>query len=284
MPKEDNIKVVQGWRGPYVSIYVPSDNKASPFRSLRLAQALYSGIPEKRLQAIKALLRGVAETYKLWAKICIEADDSCFLDIVQRFASNIERIKEVKEGLGFEGVFHRDIFEWWSKNLPACFEFNGRNRQPPRDPINAVISYGNSLMYKLCVPPLQKAGFNTGLGFLHQPGRGRHTLALDVAELVKPIFVEAVCWTMVNDGRFTKDMAKLKAEGCFLNSEGKKLYKVVVAEIAQKVLGEGEKCHFGWPASLIKTLEVASLKIREDLISSRIPRAWVFLGEVAKHV
>ncbi|MDN5319528.1 CRISPR-associated endonuclease Cas1 [Thermovirga lienii] len=278
MQEEKEINVIQGWRGPYVSIYIPSGNDVSPFRSLRLAQTLYIGVPEKRLKAIKALLRGVAETYKLWEKVCLKRDDSSFLGIIQKFTSNIEKIKDVKEGLGVEGIFHRDIFEWWGKKLPAGFEFNGRNRQPPRDPINAVISYGNSLMYKLCVPPLQKAGFNTGLGFLHQPGRGRHTLALDVAELVKPIFVEAVCWIMVNDGRFTKDMVTVKAEGCFLNSEGKKLYKLVVAEMAQKVLGEGEKSHFGWPASLLKTLEVASLQIRDDLIKDKIPQAWVLWG------
>jgi hypothetical protein len=83
---------------------------------------------------------------------------------------------------------------------------------------------------------------------------------------------------MVNDGRFTKDMVTVKAEGCFLNSEGKKLYKLVVAEMAQKVLGEGEKSHFGWPASLLKTLEVASLQIRDDLIKDKIPQAWVLWG------
>jgi len=284
MQEGNKICIVQGWRGPHVSIFIPSDNSISSFRALRLAQAIYAGIPDKRLQAIKALLRGVAETYKLWGGICLAKGDKDISNIIQRFIGNVESIKDVKEGLGVEGIFHREIFELWSNKLPLDFEFRGRNRQPPRDPINAVISYGNSLMYKLCVPPLHKAGFNTGLGFLHQPGRGRHTLALDMAELVKPIFVEAVCWVMASDGRFTKDMATATAEGCFLNSEGKRLYRLVLSEMAQKVLGEGEKCHFGWPVSLVKALEGASLQIKDNLLRGKIPKAWTVFGRSAKYV
>jgi len=270
------ITIIQGWRTPYVSMFIPADPVVFPYRVLRLAQAVYYATPEKRIRVIKTLLKGVAESYVFWANICSQClITEEILRAVRVFRRNIDSIGEVKEGLGFEGNFHKEIFEIWMRNVPPEFGFTGRNRQPPRDPLNALISYGNSLMYKICVPPLQKAGFNTSVGFLHQPGRGRHTLALDIAELLKPVLVEAVIWNMLLEGEFARDMTTEGPGGCFLNKDGKKAYRDSLFKMVEDLFGGSTRCHFGWPINLLKALEETVARISRDLIQETIPESWV---------
>ena len=103
---------------------------------------------------------------------------------------------------GHEGNAARAYFA----GLPCCiapearaeFPFAGRNRRPPRDPFNAVLSYLYALLFHDCVNALRSEGLETRLGFLHAPHRGRHSLALDLMEELRPLVADRLALALVN--------------------------------------------------------------------------------------
>jgi len=82
---------------------------------------------------------------------------------------------------------------------PLCFNFSGRNRRPPTDPINAMLSLAYSLLSKDCTLAALAVGLDPYVGFYHQPRFGRPALALDVMEEFRPLIAESVVLTAVNN-------------------------------------------------------------------------------------
>jgi CRISPR-associated protein Cas1 len=145
--------------------------------------------------------------------------------IIRRNASDppaytLERLKELitkaeaatslESLLGIEGTAARLYFEAYGDMLrpprdegaPAAptFDFDGRNRRPPRDPVNALLSLGYALLAKDLTIALQAVGFDPYLGFYHQPRYGRPALALDVMEEFRPLIVDSVVLSAINTG------------------------------------------------------------------------------------
>jgi CRISPR-associated protein Cas1 len=85
------------------------------------------------------------------------------------------------------------------------FDFNSRNRRPPRDPLNAMLSYAYTLLAKDLSVLAQVIGFDPYLGFYHQPRYGRPSLALDVMEEFRPLITDSVVLTVVNTGVLAPD-------------------------------------------------------------------------------
>jgi CRISPR-associated protein Cas1 len=81
-----------------------------------------------------------------------------------------------------------------------AFDFDGRNRRPPRDPVNALLSLGYALLTKDLTIKLLAVGFDPYMGFYHQPRYGRPALALDVMEEFRPLVVDSAVLTAINTG------------------------------------------------------------------------------------
>ena len=84
------------------------------------------------------------------------------------------------------------------------FDFNSRNRRPPRDPVNAMLSLGYSLLARDCTLAAYACGFDPYVGFLHQPRFGRPALALDVMEEFRAIIVDSIVISLINNGRVSE--------------------------------------------------------------------------------
>ncbi len=80
------------------------------------------------------------------------------------------------------------------------FFFDSRNRRPPRDPVNALLSLTYSLLAKECVLAAYAVGFDPYVGFLHQPRFGRPALALDLMEEFRPLVADSTVLTLINTG------------------------------------------------------------------------------------
>jgi len=141
--------------------------------------------------------------------------------LVRRNAVNapehvIERLRELVDAaagasslaslLGVEGTAARLYFEAYGSMLRPdgddrwAFDFDGRNRRPPRDPINALLSFGYAMLAKDVAVALIAVGFDPYMGFYHQPRYGRPALALDVMEEFRPLVVDSVVLGAVNTG------------------------------------------------------------------------------------
>ncbi len=96
---------------------------------------------------------------------------------------------------GFEGTGARIYFAGFTSLFPDSLQFTGRNRRPPRDPVNAALSLGYTMLHFEAVRALHVAGLDPLLGFYHRPAFGRESLACDLVEPLRPVVDEWV-WSM----------------------------------------------------------------------------------------
>src|SRR5690606_16981677 len=100
--------------------------------------------------------------------------------------------------------------------------FEGRNRRPPRDAINCLLSYGYSLLTKELTVTTFAIGFDPYLGLYHRPRYGRPALALDLAEEFRPLIVDSTVLTLVNNGEIGPREFIARAGGVTLTPDGRR--------------------------------------------------------------
>jgi CRISPR-associated protein Cas1 len=135
---------------------------------------------------------------------------------------------DVKELLGIEGTAAALYFEQFNSMLKAAdswkFEFMGRNRHPPRDPVNALLSLGYSMLAKELTGVCHAVGLDPFLGFMHQPRYGRPALALDLMEEFRPLIADSVAISLINRGELDLSDFIRSAAGTFLNEKGRRAF------------------------------------------------------------
>lgn len=129
---------------------------------------------------------------------------------------------------GIEGSAAALYFEHFGTMLKGTafenFDFTGRNRRPPKDPVNALLSMGYSILAKELTGMCHAVGLDPFLGFLHQPRYGRPALALDLMEEFRPLLADSVAISLLN--RRELDVADFvrTTRGTFLGDEGRKQF------------------------------------------------------------
>jgi len=143
------------------------------------------------------------------------------------------QIKSCREGLrkadgrnslmGHEGAAASAYFTAFAKILPEKWKFCGRNRRPPRDPVNALLS----LTYVISGGEIRRAilqrGLDSALGFLHTPQSGRESLALDILEPLRPE-VDLFVLTLLDSSLNLKHFTTNDQDGCLLNKKGRSAF------------------------------------------------------------
>jgi CRISPR-associated protein Cas1 len=99
--------------------------------------------------------------------------------------------------MGMEGNIRQAYYSAFD-NIIDGFAMEGRSKQPPSNEINALISLGNMLCYTACLDQIYHTQLNPTISFLHEPGTRRYSLALDLAEIFKPILVDRLVFSVLN--------------------------------------------------------------------------------------
>lgn len=130
---------------------------------------------------------------------------------LEQYARRAERAADTGELLGLEGNAARIYFGEFAGMLKTSklegtgFDFEGRNRRPPRDPVNAMLSLAYSMLAREFAITLGTVGFDPMIGFYHQPRFGRPSLALDLMEEFRPIIADSVVIGSLNNGLFGRE-------------------------------------------------------------------------------
>jgi len=149
------------------------------------------------------------------------------LDLRRRVAA----AQDTASLLGLEGNAARVYFQNFARMLKrpkgadlGTFDFQSRNRRPPRDPVNALLSLGYSLLTKDLTVILQAIGFDPFLGFYHRPRYGRPALALDLAEEFRPLVVDSVVIQVLNTGEIGPGDFLTRGPACSLTAAGRRTF------------------------------------------------------------
>ncbi len=195
--------------GFYVGSFYPRETHASGFLIVKQAEH-YLDI-DKRMYLAKAFILGAIENLSLVYKI----DNTHVLEKLKK-ANTIEEIMSI------EGSFRKICYEELGKR--THFAFEGRTKRPPKDPLNALISLGNSLTYAKVLGEIYFTPLNPTISYLHEPSTKRFSLSLDVAEVFKPIFSDSLILRLLKEGKITEKHFTNLGEGIYLNDQGRKIF------------------------------------------------------------
>lgn len=124
-------------------------------------------------------------------------DVQAHIDTISGFLQSIPSTTAIDQLMGIEGNI-RQIYYAAFDEILNDFAMNGRSKQPPKNEVNALVSFGNMMCYTLCLGQIYHTQLNPTISFLHEPGYRRYSLALDLAEIFKPILVDRVIFKVLN--------------------------------------------------------------------------------------
>lgn len=151
------------------------------------------------------------------------------LEAIEKHRSHIPEAKDVPELMGLEGNCRQAYYESF-EHIITDFRMNSRQKQPPSNEVNALISFGNMMCYTLTLDTIFHTQLNPTISFLHEPGARRYSLALDIAEIFKPILVDRTIFRVLNKRELKAHHFEQQLNACFLKEEGKKIFIRVFEE------------------------------------------------------
>lgn len=165
-------------------------------------------------------------------------------------AKGVQESENLSEILGYEGKTAKSYFYYLNLLVPYEFRFKGRNRRPSKDPVNALLNFGYSILYSFFIGYIKKVGLSPGYGFMHQNKRRHATLASDIMEPWRPIIVDDLVLKLLRNGDLLlTDFIINEKEECYLTYDGQRIFlnalRTRMLEIHRYV--ELEKKRFTFP-------------------------------------
>jgi CRISPR-associated protein Cas1 len=133
------------------------------------------------------------------------------------------------------------------------FDFTRRNRRPPRDPVNALLSFAYAMLCKDCFTAVCTVGFDPYLGFFHASRHGKPSLALDLMEEFRAVIADSVVLTMINNRMVTPQDFLVWRDACQMNDEARRKFFVAYEQRKATVVTHPV---FGYRMSYGRMLEV----------------------------
>lgn len=154
-----------------------------------------------------------------------ERDLSVPLTQIEEYRRSMPDSLDIPALMGIEGNIRQAYYGAFDSIVQGSdFEMGGRSKQPPRNEINALISFGNMLSYTLALQAIYHTQLNPTISFLHEPHYRRYSLALDIAEVFKPILVDRIIFKMLNKKEVNERDFDRQVAGCYLKESGKKSF------------------------------------------------------------
>ena len=217
---------------------------ADPSRALALARRFVVG----KIRNCRVLLR----------RNGVDVPDEVLLRL-RELADDAERAPDTASLMGTEGAAARMYFQCFQRmikvegSLRDTFSFERRNRRPPADPVNAMLSFAYACLAREATTAAHHVGLDPYVGFLHQPRFGRPALALDLMEELRPVIADSAVIGAINRGVVKDEDFVTARTGCSLTDAGRKRF---VLAFEQRMDEEITHPAFGTRISWRRALEV----------------------------
>ena len=191
---------------------------------LRLHQYSVATDPAARLDIAREIVAGKIQNCRTFLRRNHAHPPASALDELKRLRDQARRASSLDALLGIEGAAAKVYFSHFSGMLrqPLEWDFMGRNRRPPRDPVNALLSFCYALLTKDAFAAVMKAGFDPYLGVYHSVRYGRPALALDLQEEFRPLLADSVSISVLNNGEIKEEDFVRRAGGVALTDNGRR--------------------------------------------------------------
>jgi CRISP-associated protein Cas1 len=227
---------------------------SDPLRALDLAKAV---VKAKIINQRALLMRSLRSASNNDEESVRGSDDPAAMEMA-RMLARVDEVSDAGVLLGVEGQAASAYFGAFQRMLQAsvpgsAFDFRTRNRRPPRDPVNALLSFGYALLAKDVFSALLTVGFDPYLGFYHGGKHGRPSLALDLMEEFRAVIADSVVLTLINNGMLTRNDFVEWSDTCHLTDTGRRTFFEVYERRKATVITHPL---FGYKMSYGRMLEV----------------------------
>jgi len=146
------------------------------------------------------------------------------IDKIEQLKIGIETAPDVNHLMAIEAQGRKIYYEAWDFIVNWEEPFDKRSRRPPENSLNALISFGNSLLYTATLGEIYHTQLNPTVSYLHEPGVRRYSLSLDISEIFKPFLVDKLIFRLINLKMIKPDDFDRDLNYCYLNEKGRKVF------------------------------------------------------------
>ena len=211
--------------GYYIGSYLPRRYYNAGIITLKQAEH-YINI-EKRLFLAKSItygsIRNMLVVLNYYNNRGVDLKEE--IGILENILENIFKCNDVNELMGNEGNAKELYYRSFNHILGnEIFKYEGRQRRPPTTRLNALISFGNSLLYVTVLNEIMKTHLDPRIGYLHATNNRKFSLNLDISELFRPFLVDRCIFTLVNKSILNENDFALELNGIYLNDAGRRKF------------------------------------------------------------
>lgn len=142
---------------------------------------------------------------------------------IEELNSKVGSTQAIPELMGIEGNIRQTYYSAFDTIINE-HAMEGRSMRPPLNEVNALVSFGNMLCYTQCLDQIYHTQLNPTISFLHEPGYRRYSLALDLAEIFKPILVDRVIFRVLNKKEIQSKDFDFQVNRVILKESGKRTF------------------------------------------------------------
>ncbi len=212
----------------FLGSFTPNQSLRSPKTTHSQLLAYYN--ESERLALAKDILR--ASTHNSVLNIRYynkQYPDPFFAEVLEKISGIDKKVKNcssLESIMLYEAAIREAYYSCYDRFLIAeGFSYHKRTRRPPQNEFNAMLSFGNTVLYNLIATEINKSPLDIRIGFLHATNRRMQSLNLDLAELFKPLVVDRTILSLINRGVIhTDSFCRDESGGVYLNEEGKHVF------------------------------------------------------------
>jgi CRISPR-associated protein Cas1 len=176
---------------------------------------------EKRMKLAKSFVAGSIDNMRRTiAEYRLEGKNQ----VLQELEKEIGGVSSITDLMNIEARSRIEYYDCFDSILKGDLAFEKRTRQPPENEINAMISFGNSLLYSTSLTELYNTQLNPTISYLHEPGERRFSLCLDLSELFKPMIVDRLIFFLINKRVLGPQDFNKNTEGTTFTENGKRIF------------------------------------------------------------
>jgi CRISPR-associated protein Cas1 len=153
---------------------------------------------------------------------------------IDEYRKMLNKAASVEEIMSIEAHTRKAYYSKWADI--TGWEFKGRSKQPPSNALNALISFGNALVYTTVLKEIHRTALNPTISYLHEPSERRYSLALDVAEIFKPVFVDRLIFRLINLNMLRDRHFEVNINSAYLTTEGRQIFVKEFEDFVEKTI------------------------------------------------
>lgn len=253
--------------GYYIGSFYPREHLNSGYMVLRQAEHYLDEC--KRLRIAKEFVRGGATNIRQVIRYYQgrEKEVTTVLEAVERLITLIDTCPDNAALMAIEGNIRDHYYGAFDQILDnPDFVFQVRSRRPPKNFLNTLISFGNSLIYTICLSEIYKTHLDPRIGYLHATNFRRFSLNLDVAEIFKPILIDRLILGLIGKNMISKNDFERDTEGVMMKDAARKRFVEQLDERLNTVIKHRD---IGRPVSYRRLIRLELYKLEKHLMGEK---------------